>query len=369
MNTKRIALMGLLAISSLGLYAQDDLYEEWINYKLYNSFSHLDLSVTAGTTGIGFDLATPVNKYLQLRLGGSFIPRFYYKMNFGVQVGDEPESKYDKDGNRVETRFDRLAALLESMTGIQVDDKIDVLGTPHMSNFKFMIDVTPFRDKRWSFSVGAFVGSKCFAKARNTVEDMSSLMAVSIYNNMYNRIMAEEPLFEYRGMTATLPSQFTDIVRGYGKMSIPIGEFTHDVEAQKDVPYEYNVIDDITGEIIHAKGDVRVHEGEILYRKGEEYRMAPDVDNTVRVKATSNMIRPYAGFGYEGALSKDGRVSLAINAGAMMWGGRPNLITHEGVDLVHDLTNVRGKVGNYVKYAKKFPVYPVLEFRLSYRLF
>ena len=45
------------------------------------------------------------------------------------------------------------------------------------------------------------------------------------------------------------------------------------------------------------------------------------------------------------------------------------MITHEGVDLIHDLTNVHGKVGNYVRLAKKFPVYPVLEFRLAYRIF
>lgn len=358
---KRIVLITILTIVSCKLCAQTDGTK--------GGFNNLDLSVTAGSTGLGFDLATPVNEYLRLRVGGAFVPRFNYKMSFGVQVGDTPESKFDEAGNRVETRFDRLASLLESMTGLHVDDRVDMLGSPHMNNFKFMVDVFPLKNKHWSVSVGAYIGNSCFAKAKNTMEDMSSLMAVSIYNNMYNRIMAEEPLFDYRGMTATLPSEFTDVVRSYGKMSMPIGEFVHDVVAQQDVLYEYNEIDDITGEILHAKGDVRVPQGQVLYHQGEEYRMAPGNDNMVRVRATNNVFRPYLGIGYEGPLSKNRRLVLGAHAGIMMWGGRPNLITHEGVDLIHDLTNVHGKVGNYVRLAKKFPIYPVLEFRLSYRIF
>lgn len=362
---KRIALVCFILFSFGRVAAQ----KEWMRIDDYVKFEHLDFSFTAGSTGLGFDLATHMNDYIQLRAGATFVPHFNYKMSFGVQVGDEQESKFDADGNRVETRFDRLAGLLKSMTGYEVDDRINMLGTPHMSNFKFMIDIFPLQDKRWSVSLGAYIGSKCFAKARNTIEDMSSLMAVSIYNNMYNRILAEEPLLEYRGMIATLPREFTDVVRSYGKMSMPIGEFAHDVVAKEDVLYEYNEIDDITGEIIHAAGDVRIAAGDVLYRKGEEYRMVPAADNTVRVRATNNVFRPYLGFGYEGSISNDGRFSLAANAGIMMWGGRPNLVTHEGVDLIHDLTNVHGKVGDYVRLAKKFPVYPVLELRLSYRIF
>lgn len=361
MNMKRIYLTIFLVLSSCGLFAQQD--------GMKVKFEHLDLAVTAGSTGLGFDLATHMNEYVRLRAGAAFIPQFNYRMSFGVQVGDEAESKFDEYGNRVETRFDRLANLLESMTGLRVDDRVDMLGSPRMNNFKFMIDLFPLKNKHWSVSVGAYIGKSCFAKAKNTMGDMSSLMAVSIYNNMYNRILAEEPLFDYRGMTATLPTEFTDVVRSYGKMSMPIGEFVHDVEAQQDVLYEYNVIDDITGEVLHAKGDVRVAQGEVLYHKGEEYRMIPGQDNMVRVKATNNVFRPYVGIGYEGSISKNERLVLGANAGVMMWGGRPNLITHEGVDLIHDLTNVHGKVGNYVRLAKKFPVYPVLEFRLAYRIF
>ena len=41
---------------------------------------HLDASITLGTTGVGFDLATPVSDYAQLRVGYAFMPSFHKSM-------------------------------------------------------------------------------------------------------------------------------------------------------------------------------------------------------------------------------------------------------------------------------------------------
>ena len=382
MNLKQILPILMFAFTS-DVIAQDlDLSSYWEDNPLDNNyqrlvhryllddyFDHLDVSFTAGSTGLGFDLAMPVGKQFRARLGGAFMPRFNYTMHFDVLVGGVAEDKYDANGNRIETRFDRLAGLLESMTGNLVDDNIDMIGRPSMYNAKILLDFFPLRNKHLHLTAGAYIGSSCFATARNSMHDMSSLMAVSIYNNMYYKILAEEPLLEYNGMSAYLPSEFTDRVRDYGLMSIPIGDFKADVVAKDDVLYDHNEIDEITGEIIQAKGDVRVARGEVLYRRGETYNMLPDKDNTVTVRAKSWAIKPYLGIGYGGPISRDGRIQLSFDAGAMFWGGKPHMITHEGVDLVHDLTNVRGKVGDYVDLARKFPVFPVLEVRLSYNLF
>ena len=44
-------------------------------------FKHLDASLTVGSTGLGFDLASPMGEYAQLRAGFSFMPHIHYKMN------------------------------------------------------------------------------------------------------------------------------------------------------------------------------------------------------------------------------------------------------------------------------------------------
>lgn len=348
----------------------DNSYQRMIHRRFYDGyFDHLDASISVGSTGIGFDFGMPIGEYVGFRLGGAFMPRFNYKMHFNVLVGGVAEEKYDADGNRVETRFDRLSGLLKSMTGNDIDDNIEMVGTPSMYNAKLLIDLFPLKNKHFHITTGVYAGSKCFAIAKNSIHDMTSLMAVSMYNNMYYKILAEEPLLEYNGMSAYLPSEFTDRVAAYGLMSMPLGEFTHDVIAKEDVLYDHNEIDDITGEVIHAVGEVRVGRGEVLYHRGDTYNMLPDKDNTVTVKAKSWALKPYVGIGYGGSLTRNGRTQLSFDAGVMFWGGKPRMITHEGVDLVHDLTNIGGKVGDYVNLASKFPVYPVLEFRLSHRIF
>ena len=107
---KGLVLSVFITMCGLPASAQSSLQETLDEYHMFN---HLDASVTLGTTGIGFDLATPVTNYAQLRVGYSFMPSFHKSMYFGVQVGDIPESKYDANGNRVETKFEKMARVLK----------------------------------------------------------------------------------------------------------------------------------------------------------------------------------------------------------------------------------------------------------------
>ena len=52
----------------------------------------------------------------------------------------------------------------------------------------------------------------------------------------------------------------------------------------------------------------------------------------------------------------------------MFWGGKPKVVTHDGVDLVHDVNNLNGKVKNCVNMIKAFSAYPVINLRISRRL-
>ena len=71
---KRLVLSVFVAICGLSASAQSSLQEMLDEY---HAFNHLDASITLGTTGIGFDLSTPVGDYAQLRLGYAFMPSFH----------------------------------------------------------------------------------------------------------------------------------------------------------------------------------------------------------------------------------------------------------------------------------------------------
>jgi hypothetical protein len=98
--------------------------------------------------------------------------------------------------------------------------------------------------------------------------------------------------------------------------------------------------------------------------------MEPDVDGTVSVRAKSNSFKPYLGFGYGGRLLKnrdDWHVSF--DAGAMFWGGTPALYTHDGINLTEDITNARGKVGDWIDLLGGIKVFPVLSVRFTKTIF
>ena len=66
-----------------------------------SSFKHLDVAVTAGTTGIGAELAMPLSETVQVRAGFSVMPSIKVPMHFKVALPNDPVT--DKNGNKIET--------------------------------------------------------------------------------------------------------------------------------------------------------------------------------------------------------------------------------------------------------------------------
>ena len=327
-------------------------------WKEHNIFQHLDVSISAGTTGIGVDLASPIGEYFQLRAGFDYMPRFTVKMKFDVMIGDQPARQYDENGNRVETSFDRMKEMLYDFNGVVVDDHVDMLGKPTMNNAKVLLDVFPFKNnKHWHFTAGFYWGPSKFAEAVNTTESMNTLISLAIYNNLYYK--ADQDLNHDNpipiisvpdpdnpdgekvgfGMNPVMEQR----ILAFGRMGFHLGDYAHDV-------YDSN------GNLIHAEGD--------------PYIMEADANNMVKVYAKSNSFKPYLGFGYGGRLLKnrdDWKVS--VDAGVLFWGGKPNLYIHDGTNLTTDIKNIRGQVGDYVDLCKKFVVYPSLSVRLTKTIF
>lgn len=364
-----LAITAVLALTTV--QAQDSLKTaSW--FKQNKIFQNLDLSVTAGTTGIGIDVASKIGNNVQLRAGYEFMPRFNMSIYFPIEVGGQPAKVYDANGNRVVSRFDRLSAMLTQFTGYEVQDEVEMIGKPTLNNFKFMVDVFPFRNKHWHITAGFYWGKSQFAYAENSTQAMTSLLAVGMFNSLYDRAVDEDnPLFVINGTSVWNIYGMRERLQDYGgHMGFHVGEYTHDVyytypEDVYSEPTEFDDPDEFEPELLHAAGETV-----LIHKAGDSYMMEPGSDGMVKVRAKSNAFKPYLGFGYGGRLFKnrdDWQVSF--DAGAMFWGGTPDLITHDGTNLTEDVTNVTGKVGDWIDFLGGIKVYPVLSVRFTKTIF
>lgn len=328
---KKILFSFALAVVTLSSQAQ-------------NMFNHLDLGVTLGTTGIGLDAAMPVGDYVKLRTGFEVMPRFNYDMNFGVESFDGTGTSIDQ------STFNRMADVLYGLTGFKVDQNVTMKGKPTMWNFKFMVDVYPFKNnKHWHFTAGFHWGPSKIAEAVNAQEDSPSLFAVGMYNHIYDVAYADwvldipTPLIETETTGAVyMDPSMEKTILSMGRMGIPIGKYSH--------------------EMTDAQGNV--------HKKGETYYMQPNENSMVTVDARTNSFKPYLGVGYEGRLIKgNDNYKIGFDAGVMFWGGTPSIITHDGMDLANDVEDINGKVGDYVKLIKGVKAFPVLNLRITRRIF
>ena len=318
-------------------------------------FRNLDVSVTAGTTGIGIDVASKLGDYVQLRAGYEFMPRINMSLYFPVEVGGQAAKLYDDDGKRIPSRFDKLSKMLNEVTGYQIEDNVEMLGKPTLNNLKFLVDVFPFKNKHWHVTAGFYWGNSQFAYAENSTRAMVSLLAVGMYNTIYEKAEKREPIWNNtaldEGRRATLME--------YGRMGFKVGEYKEDV---------YGVYaEDVTqfGKVIHKAGEPC-----LLHAKGDDYLLEPDTDGMVKVYAKSNPFKPYIGFGYGGRLMKNrDDWQISFDAGAMFWGGTPDLYTHDGTNLTKDVENIDGRVGDWVDILGAIKVYPVLSVRFTKTIF
>ena len=345
-----------------------------------NIFQHLDVSLTAGTTGIGFDVASQVTDWAQVRAGYEFMPRFNKRMKFDLTIGGRPARSYDSDGNRQETTFDRMSEFLYQFTGYDVDDHVDMIGKPTINNFKFLVDVFPFKNNRhWHFTAGFYWGPSQFAYAENAIESAVSLVSVGIYNRMYEKAVNNEPLIDLQSLGisgASYSQEYLDKlykkIKQFGRLGFAVGEFSAPFGVDNDGKY-HQISDahysyDAQGKIVFDEETKASYK--MLYAPGDAYIVEPDDYGVVSVSAKSNSFKPYLGFGYGGRLVKnrdDWKVSF--DCGAMFWGGTPDVIVNDGINLTKDVKNVKGQVGRYVDVFNAFKVYPVLSFRITKTIF
>lgn len=285
-------------------------------------FEHLDLGVTLGTTGVGLELGTHINDLFRVRAGFSIIPQIDVKMNFGIEG-----KRKDDNGNWITTKFESMSNKFQDFTGLEINDNIDMVGNPNFYNGNLLLDFFPIKNNAFHITAGFYYGSSKVAKACNAIEDMASLLGVSMYNNMYNKVEAGEPLYG----DVYLSPDLEDKILESGRLGIHIGD---------------------------------------KVENGDPYMMEPDENSTVKADIFVNSFKPYLGVGYGGRLTKkNNNIRIEVDGGVMFWGGTPEIITHDGTDLAKDVENIGGKVGDYVSFVKTLKVYPVVNLKIAFRLY
>ena len=314
-----------------------------------NIFNHLDLSITAGTTGVGFDLAAPIGDYVKLRTGFSAMPRFDMSTTYGIQVGD--------DATKSKSKFETIATRLEPTLGKKVEPKVDAIRQFTMWNWNVMVDVYPFKqNKHWRFTGGFYLGPSQVAEAFNDTESMPTLMAVNLYNTAYDKLHGKTR----RELTDV---QLIDLGTG-------LENFARDIDDLIILQEKFDRYGRMGVKMGTYRKDIVDEQGNVIHKEGETYFLEPDENCMVKATMHVNNFKPYAGFGYEGRLVKgNDRYLVSFDCGLMFWGGTPELKTHDGTDLIHDVRDVPGRIGSNVRFIEKFKAFPVLNVRLTRKLF
>ena len=335
---KALLAAALLMNSAAALPSDNDGKKLPINSELFSFNPDIKFTLESGSTGIGLGMESRLNQFLSVRTGFNWVPHFEFPMHFSIQVGEDGDPGYDSQGR---SRFDRMAGYLEEMTGFRIDQQIDMIGEPHFYNFKLLVDVFPFRNKHWYFTTGFYAGPSVIGRAYNRTEDMTTLMCVAMYNNIYDKVYDIEynEDSELNGvfLGLELPPDVNNKILDAGRMGMRIGDYIDRTDDNgKPIPY----------------------------------LMEPDQDNMVKAEMKVNSFKPYLGAGYSGNIDKkNDRLRLSVDCGVLFWGGTPKVYTHDGTEIVDGLENIIGQVGRYVDRVKPLKVYPVLNLSISYRLF
>ena len=143
---KRLLLLCLTYIMCVGnhqMAAQDSSESPGI-------FNSLAVGVSASTTGIGIDVASPIGSYLAVRAGVSFMPNFTYSTDVDVDI----EGSYE--GN--------------------IPTSIDVEGGMGRTAGEILLNVYPFKSASFFVCGGAYFGGGKLIKIKGHSDELAELI-------------------------------------------------------------------------------------------------------------------------------------------------------------------------------------------------
>lgn len=296
-------------------------------------FEHVEVAALTGTAGVGFDVALTVNEQVKVRAGFSYLPNFKLPLDMRIALEDGyEESRYTDPAikDQQNKKLNQMLSMLTDLTGVEADDVVYMYIIPTIYNGKFLVDWFPFHDKSWHFTAGLYVGPSQIGKAFSLDSETAFLLALNGYNHIYENVKNEEDIIHVGDAGFEFTPSTNQKILDYGRATFYIGP-------KKD---------------------------------GSYYHTVPNNDGRVYANSYTNPIRPYLGFGYGKSLGRSGRCSLSFEGGFLMWGGTPTILTHDGVDLAHDMSFIqKAYLRHLVNSVSALKVYPVLEARLVWRIF
>lgn len=192
-----------------------------------------------------------------------------------------------------------------NMEGINYPNEIKVQGKLKFFNWKFLFDVYPFKNSSFHVTVGAYLGNKDLVEITN-VED-GALMGI-------NQANAEIDKYNSGQKTGgVLPA------KQIKKVGLEIGD----------------------------------------------HLITPDENGNAEAEIRVNSFKPYVGIGFGRAVPKKNRFNVQGELGVMFW-GKPKLYSGD-VEITEE--SVDGNSGKILKTMSKITVFPVLNLRLTYRIF
>lgn len=119
--------------------------QEEKEHKDFGVFNSLSVGVSAGLTGIGVDVATPIGNYLAVRAGISFMPNFTYSTDVDVSI--DATSSYAPNKGDLPT-------------------SIDVEGGMGRTSGELLLNVYPFKSSSFFLCGGAYFGGNKIIKIK-----------------------------------------------------------------------------------------------------------------------------------------------------------------------------------------------------------
>lgn len=296
---KLVLVLAAMLAGTLNASAQDKVEK-------FGLLNHFSVGLTVGTPGIGFDVATCVGEYVQVRAGAQFFPSIGFSRSFTPT--EIP--KFKKAINALETlaKNTDYQFTVPSKT-VDADAKIG------FSSGKFLVDVFPFPKKsNFHVTVGFYFGGSDIVTLRNAKDGILNDFLVP----------------DYKGSNPAVKAKFDQIM---------------------------------------AENKIVVGEPLFGLRIGD-YQLKPDKNGNLQAGISVNKVRPYVGIGFGRAVPRKrigfmvelgvqfwGTPNVYIEGGE----GRKNLDEE-------DLSGIKGSDAGLIKTLSKLTIYPNLTFRLCGRI-
>lgn len=185
---KKVLLGMCMLTAAVGASAQIDSNDKQL-------FNHLGAGVSVGTDGIGFNLATTITPYVQMRAGVSIMPAINVK---GIEAQLNVNRSQVEDINH---NIDLLKAVEPQFSNLRHLDppaNLEMQAKLNMTNAKVLFDIYPTKTSAWRLTVGFYAGKSQLVDAwttncQNELETITEYNKAAGYVNSYGVSQAYFP--------------------------------------------------------------------------------------------------------------------------------------------------------------------------------